>query len=334
MEVCQIFYDLSFTFFEAVRLNSLMFSIQFFGGLSVALWTNVLSVILLHVVVNTQSIDILKYYWFFCSITIGPALVIFVIYMVFYSDSDYDKAVFKTYYGLRLMSIIINFSVFALITYRANITRSMAPGSSTSAEMAIRVLSRRVVYYPLLQAITILPAVIYERLYGLYDGLDMKTDSQFALACLYLLFAPSAGMGYLSIFLVMQPNAYKHFMININDGLAWLNCCCRKDVRLEDDRQSRVVKVLDGGLTTSTGVRRLSGRFETNQRGDSSEVVVSIERFRSMEEDELVREINKRTDSTSSTSGIYSGRGSSSRGLQDSTGVLSSTRNILGHEPS
>lgn len=304
MEVCQIFYDLSFTFFEAAHFKSLMLSIQFFGGLSVALWTNVLSIVLLHVVVNTQSIDILKYYWWLCLVTIGPAAALFCVYMALYKHSDYDQAVFKTYYGLRLMSIVINLSVFCLITFRNNITKSVTPGSATSAELAIRVLSRRVVYYPLLQAVTILPAVAYEYFYGLYDGLDMETRAQFVAACIYLLLAPSAGMGYLAVFLKMQPNAYRHFLINLRGTLSWLNCCCHKDRQLEDDTKLRVVNVLDNGLTTATSVGRLARMFAAAE-GEESESA-RMGRFASMEEDELAREINRReagqsTDTVSSS---------------------------------
>jgi hypothetical protein len=64
-------------------------------------------------------------------------------------------------------------------------------------------------YYPLMQAFCRLGACIYEPIYGFGDYPGNTSPAQFALGCLFSLLTPASGIGYLIIFLIMQPNAYK-----------------------------------------------------------------------------------------------------------------------------
>ena len=61
---CQIIYDLSFSLHISADddnfLIALWNSLQFFGGISVSIWTNILAFVILRVVVNMKSTDILK----------------------------------------------------------------------------------------------------------------------------------------------------------------------------------------------------------------------------------------------------------------------------------
>jgi hypothetical protein len=72
-------------------------------------------------------------------------------------------------------------------------------------------------YYPLMQAFCRLGACIYEPIYGFGDYPGHTSSIQFALSCWVSLTAPSSGIGYLIIFLIMQPNAYRLLV-------SWLTC--------------------------------------------------------------------------------------------------------------
>lgn len=334
MEVCQLFYDASFIFADAYKFKAFWIGIQIFGGLSVSIWTNILSIVLLNVVVNTRAVDIIKWFYHFLAISILPCILLGALYISFNKHDVTDRRIFGLYFILRATSIAINFGTFALITFRANMMQSQTTSVRTSAEAAIRVLSRRVVYYPVLQAITIIPSIVYEKYYGVSNGIDVQTEDQFSAAIVYLVVSPSAGLGYLIIFLIMQPNAYKHFVIMINQTLAFLNCCCPKPV--DEDKKVVVFGVIDNSITTGSNKppERLSGRLANffhiggptqpvaiNNNGSAANAQMSDDmvartpeeqaeflygQFRNMEEDDLIKEIYKRTESSTSVTSVVS----------------------------
>jgi hypothetical protein len=73
---------------------------------------------------------------------------------------------------------------------------------------AIREMVRRMLYYPLVQAICRVPPSIYEAIYSIHPFTSPAPPEKYALAILTAIFTPSTGTGYLMIFLIMQPNAY------------------------------------------------------------------------------------------------------------------------------
>ena len=181
-------------------------------------------------------------------------------------------------------------------------------------EVAINVLSMRMIYYPLMQAVTVLPASIYESLYGIHQA-DPNNNTQFAVDCIFAITAPSAGIGYLVIFLVMQPNAYKHFRT------FFLRC------KNYGDEETSIAPSSQSHLSSSVILHNAAGRGQITH--DSSHVHSSggsglagamadershssaqyLDRMRYMEEEELLSEIDSASqrsrggdrDSTSST---------------------------------
>ena len=172
---------------------------------------------------------------------------IYVVAYQYNSQRLYNTANLDVYYVLRLISIFVNFIIyFATLLSTSAITRRFsystpqqgapfsmvlrnlvvgrqAPAGSgcTSGEDsgrskntglvddAIATLVSRLKYYPLIQALARSGLSIYEYLYDwnfVVEGPIGRT--QFALQLYSALVAPSASIGYLIIFLVLQPRAF------------------------------------------------------------------------------------------------------------------------------
>ena len=202
--------------------------IKFFSGISSTLWCNVLVFTILRVILTGKALDILQNYRWLFAMTMIPSLIFSILAIIFSLNygNDFFVPFSYVYYSTRLVSIIINFIAFTIIyshTIRTKnstaslFNRILFPNATsnlctpTPQEIAIDVLANRMFYYPLVQALGRIGASIYEGMYGFDKYSGNSSETQFALACFYYLTAPSIGAGYLIIFLIMQPKAYKHF---------------------------------------------------------------------------------------------------------------------------
>ena len=211
---CQIVYDLSFSLHISAAddnfLIALWNSLQFFGGISVSIWTNILAFVILRVVVNMKSTDILKNFYWLAAIALLPAVLIAILLLVLQlvGTESQSYAIEELYYWSRLVSIFINFVIHAVVSYKSYITKSAKTWTRrTPQEIAIQILSQRMIYYPLMQALSRLGASWYEALYGFGPYPGNTSNYQFGLACLYVGLSPATGIGYLIVFLLMQPYA-------------------------------------------------------------------------------------------------------------------------------
>lgn len=228
-----------------------------------------------------------------------PATLFLVLHIVYRGDEAASVRLTNAYYYLRFASIVFNFATFLVIAYRARLIKSKSALNKSPVEVAINVLSLRMIYYPLMQAATVLPASIYESLYGIHQN-DPTDAAQFTLDCIFAITAPSAGIGYLVIFLVMQPNAYKHFRMHLSRGLAAANCCCKPDRQQADDQKVNVFGTRDNGLVTVNSSTDGPGLSQLQLEDGADHLALLYDRFQDMEEEELAREINKRTESAAS----------------------------------
>ena len=153
-------------------------------------------------------------------------------------DDLADVAVLGIYYYVRLISIGINFICTAFTALQIQKMKSHGV-AKTNSEIAISTLSMRLFYYPIVQAIGRSGCAWYEMAYG--DNFDRNsgvnfnppntTNTQFAAQCLMALSAPLISVGYLAIFLIMQPDASRR----VNSFLSSVNCCKREP---EEDARS------------------------------------------------------------------------------------------------
>ena len=128
---------------------------QIVGGIGSSLISNWIAFVVLYVVYNKRSIDILRSYDMMLASALIPSFVIVIVYSVGAipagnSQHLQDVANLGMYYYIRLVSIFVNFILFGFASYFNHLIRSKGLGKSP-AEQAINTLCRRLMYYPLLQ---------------------------------------------------------------------------------------------------------------------------------------------------------------------------------------
>ncbi len=89
----------------------------------------------------------------------------------------------------------------------------------------LRELSGRLKYYPIVQVATRLYPSLYQFAHGFKSTsfLSPAPAPKMVALCFYGLLVPAAGIGYLIVFLIMQPLAYQH----LKQRLSLCLCCCR-----------------------------------------------------------------------------------------------------------
>jgi len=222
MTLFELLYDVSF-FTGMVNTGSFALSVasnlaQLLGGTTSSIISNIIAGVALHVVFYKRSIDLLPYYKLLLGFAILPGIVVCILYTLAVSNSHYhhfaDFAVLGLYYYIRLVSICFNFicSVCTAVMIHQMGTLGRI---RTQSEIAIRTLSMRLFYYPILQAIGRSGCAWYEMTYkynfdpdtGFNFNPEDTSDMQFAAQCLMVISTPLISIGYLCIFLIMQPDA-------------------------------------------------------------------------------------------------------------------------------
>lgn len=225
MALCQLIFDISFTrhitsdssyVSSAGNFTTALWNgLQFFGGLSVSIWTNILAIVVLKVVVTFEAFNIRKNFYALSAIAMVPPFIICVLSMALYkedADSSNQDVIGSVYSYARAVSILVNFACYAVIAVRARKITTATVGEISSQQLLINELSRRMIYYPLMQTVSRIGASVYEPVYGYGPYLGHSTQAEFSWACVYAITAPAAGIGYLIIFLLMQPYAYEQFV--------------------------------------------------------------------------------------------------------------------------
>lgn len=225
MALCQLIFDISFTrhitsdssyVSSAGNFTTALWNgLQFFGGLSVSIWTNILAIVVLKVVVTFEAFNIRKNFYFLSAVAMLPPFIICILSMALYKEdaTSGDQDVVGTVYSYsRAVSIAINFVCYGIIAVRARKITTATAGEISSQQLLINELSRRMIYYPLMQTVSRIGACVYEPVYGYGPYLGHSSQPEFSWACVYAITAPAAGIGYLVIFLLMQPYAYEQFV--------------------------------------------------------------------------------------------------------------------------
>ena len=194
----------------------------------------------------------------------------------------------EIYNSIRVASIAINIVAYA---YAACKLRYAAGASNTiSGSEALQILSARLKYYPICQVVTRFYPTCYEFYFGLNSQGFAQPGSMSGRASLYAycFFLPSAGIGYLCVFLIMQPDAMSHFKRMIP---TWLCCCLRE---FDEGALGRSSMSSITGLKTSLSANPSIGSCENQallQLGDMDEL--QLER-------EIEHQFSKRTQSQDS----------------------------------
>ena len=158
---------------------------------------------------------------------------------------------------------------FFITSYHVHkITGSRDVEHRTRTENAIIVITSRSKYYWIVQAISRSGAAIYEQVYG-YGGYKGSSNAnEFASAIIFGFLTPSASIGYLAIFLAMQPGAKKSLL-----ELLWVNiptfitCGIFKGWKSDDQLEEQLQPPESPGTQYITK----DGSFDKNSRKKNTE---------------------------------------------------------------
>lgn len=244
----QMFYDISFFF----RVNSISYyctmvfnTFQYFFGLSGSLISNWMSLSTFLIVVYRKVVnanDSLRL--ILCSVTLPSFIVAFIFLGSSIPEHKENELLLlidqEVYYYLRLVLIGINFFFCSAILYKVSLMSSKSKSGRVSPqEMAIRLLARRMVLYPIVQAISRSGLAWYEIAYGYKINSDNPTPIQFASLLVVSIITPFASVAYLLIFLMMQPDAYQQFLCMILGRSVPAVSATRKSSREVSNQHSR-----------------------------------------------------------------------------------------------
>ena len=191
---------------------------QFIGGIGSSVMSNWIAFILFYVVVFEKTFDIIKNYMYILFSSVSIWLPIVIIYSIG-GLPDGDSNIYlvhlarrSLYYYERLVSIALNFFMIACILYKNYHVRSKGT-SRTPAEIAINTLCRRVMYYPIIQTISRSGYAWYESQYGFDFRVSHAehNEDRYAALMYAAIITPTSSLGYLIIFLTIEPHAYECF---------------------------------------------------------------------------------------------------------------------------
>lgn len=225
MCICQMIYDASFelSLTHSNSLCTLMYAGLFVGGLSVSIWTNIVSVVVLYMVTYLKSLNILKIYpmLFIIAFVIPLILATFNYpheFMLHCGDSNATaRGVGFFYLYGRLASTLISILTYAMTSYKVRKMKRLM-----HTKDSIDRLTTRMKYYVLVQI-----------LFRVFPSWSELNPGHFPLELLLAIFAPATGIAYFAVFLHMQPGAYRMFRQILNQG-CFVNVIPEREERTSD----------------------------------------------------------------------------------------------------
>lgn len=294
MSACQLLYDLSFfstkySVISGIDESNPIFIIssicQCVGGLVEALICNEMSAVVLYTVKYQSSFDILDNFNWLLSIAFTPpmiAVLFFVLYLSMNMESLNDTAIY-IYLFVRLVSVV---SIIAIHVYTSyHVYRTTKNATMTRKDIAIQTLIRRLQWYPILQASTRLPYFFYEFyftfLFSPFSHINTKPiqssdNFEFVIIIVTVLLQPAISVGYLAIFLAMQPNALKCVLSRLMTGQRYV--LHKKLIRSPPQQSSPSPKALSNNISLR-----------------ASNLQSTAEIYDTLEDDELLYELSFET---------------------------------------
>lgn len=142
----------------------------------------------------------------------------------------------------------------------------------SDTDIAMVVLVDRLKFYPLVQAVSRIPACFYEFIYGYEFGYYQMHTTRFNLAVTCYNAALIAPVGYIIIFLTMQPKSYRH----LKQRIAYLlNGCKNATINSSSDTSRSDSNAEDGSLRSNPIHLSQQGQ----PRSDDMETRVSESRY-------------------------------------------------------
>ncbi len=163
LTVSQLIYDCSFLLlagYQNVYCINVINFLSILGGTSTAMWSNVISVVVVYVVLYRCTLDIKSNLPKITFVVMSLALALAICEVAFYFQKSKLYIVDHTYYYWRLVSILFNFMVYCVISYQ--MYRLESKTGEISRMNPLKTLVSRFKYYPLCQSIIRAGASWYE----------------------------------------------------------------------------------------------------------------------------------------------------------------------------
>jgi hypothetical protein len=271
---------------------------QFSGGIGSSIMSNWIAFILFYVVIYEKSFDIIRNYSFILLSSVIISIPTVIVYSIGAlpegSNPLYvDIAGSYLYFYTRVISIALNFIMIGFIVYKNYQVRSKS-STKTPAEIAINTLCRRVMYYPILQTISRSGYAWYESQYGFDFRVSEAEHNQSRYAALMFtaIITPTVSVGYLILFLTIEPNAY--------DCFKEIFCCSGSSSSSKTQHNENTTttttnndKSQNDSLTTSSNFD--SATATTNNTSDPSNMC-ELNNSNGIRESIIVSENNRLTD--------------------------------------
>lgn len=154
----QLVYDVTF-FFRNVDIGywetAIADAFHIFGGIGGSIVSNFIAFVVFYIVYKRKSFNIFAHYNSIMVCSVLPGLAPAIVFLIGSIPENANPglaslAFVGIYYYVRLISIFLNFVMFGISAYCIRSIRSKG-ASRTPSEIAISTLSRRLIYYPLLQ---------------------------------------------------------------------------------------------------------------------------------------------------------------------------------------
>ena len=184
---------------------------QTFSGIAVSIASNIMTIVIFFIVKKGNFPVLFQKKYVVLSIIIIPSALVTVIYLFgYFYSSQLLKFERQIYFLFRLVSICINFVVCSLAVVYTR--RMMRTGQNSKQMILMCSLVGKMQYYPLVQAVSRSGLAMYEIAYGWDFDPEEPSPVQFACQIFYTVIEPVASVGYLVIFLILQPKAWNHLL--------------------------------------------------------------------------------------------------------------------------
>lgn len=205
------------------------------SGVSVILWINVMSTLVLYTTVYLVSFRVKDYFYLMSCIIVALSFLMGIPDFVTCLREPNDNRTNWIYFGIRLVSIFYNILVYIFITILLRLPYSISLCNWTISDIGLRrktndllvVLVRRLKYYPIVQVISRVAALVWDVKYGFgqYSWAQNTSVTEVVVQILYDITNPCAGIGYFVVFLWVQPSAYACFQEMVA-SCSRCRCCC------------------------------------------------------------------------------------------------------------
>jgi hypothetical protein len=247
LTLCQIIYNISFYFllyYDSIPGRILYGVLNIWGGISSSLWSNILIFVVYQIVSTLQSVNIKDNYYSYRLFASVPATLLSILEAIFVQHQG-STAIFYIYFAIRSISVLGNLILFGIIFYHFYRLNALSNDEyyKLNSTNPIYVLAMRLIYYCLVQTVTRLGASWYQLQYGYGHNFHHESASltQTIAYLLEFILTPAAGIGYLIVFLAIQPEAQR---------ILWRWCDCWKNSRQsKEGRMSSQNEELTVGLT-------------------------------------------------------------------------------------